>query len=86
MTHNICMLFLSIGGMILSIGNAIDDHKEYKENKESYLKLIKYGSDYITDIYNNSAKTYKKSYKTWLAASICWFICFLINLFFIFLY
>ena len=84
MSFNVAIIFVSIFGVLLGIYNAIDDHKEYKENKESYLKLIKYGSDYITDIYNNSAKTYKKSYIIWTLSSISWFICLLINLFIIF--
>lgn len=84
MIFNVYMIFVSIVFIILSSYNAIEDHKEYKENRKSYLKLIKYGSDFITDIYNNSAKTYKKSYKIWLVSAIVWVICLFINLFFIF--
>ena len=81
MTFNIFMIFISIIFIALSSYNMIDDYKDYKENKEQYLQNVKhFPADNLTNILYRTMKTYKQSYRTWLAASICWFICFVINL------
>lgn len=82
MNFNLIMIPISIGGIIFSIMNSIDDYKDYKENKEQYLKNVKhFPADYLTNILYRSTKTYKQSYTIWLLATISWFICLLINLF-----